>query len=158
MVGDLNVNNYNKIINVANPTSDQDVATKHYADSRKPVITIWAQEIGPLNNGQYEWSFGSGDYTEAQCGYCLPAPGRIIRGSLSSVNESGMSAVARVHIFINGSISGPPITNSPKLYSYTRSFTPPIEVAQDDRINFQTFGNTSNATNSIASLLIELDL
>ena len=58
--GELNLSN-NKIVNVANPTSAQDVATKHYADSRKPVITIWAQEAGPLNRGEYEWSFGSGD-------------------------------------------------------------------------------------------------
>ena len=30
-------------------------------DYRKPLITIWAQENGPLNRGEYEWSFGSGD-------------------------------------------------------------------------------------------------
>ena len=58
--GDLNMSN-NKIVNVANPTSAQDVATKQYVDSRKPLITIWAQENGPLNAGEYEWSFGSGD-------------------------------------------------------------------------------------------------
>ena len=110
MVEDLNLNN-KKITNVADPSVDGDAVTKQYVDSRKPVITIWAQELGPLNNGQYEWSFRSGDYTEAQCGYCIPAPGRIIRGSLSSVNESGMSAVARVQIVINGSISGPPPHN-----------------------------------------------
>ena len=63
--GELNLSN-NKIVNVANPTSDQDAVTKHYVDSRKPLITIWAQENGPLNGGEYEWSFGSGDlYREA---------------------------------------------------------------------------------------------
>ena len=56
---DLNLSN-NKIVNVANPTSDQDVTTKQYVDSRNPLITIWAQENGPLNAGEYEWSFGSG--------------------------------------------------------------------------------------------------
>ena len=86
--GELNLSN-NKIVNVANPTSDQDVTTKHYVDSRKPLITIWAQENGPLNAGEYEWSFGSGDlYTHAKCGYCMPAAGRILRGSICSFYDS----------------------------------------------------------------------
>ena len=86
-MGDLNLSN-NKIVNVANPTSAQDAVTKHYVDSRKPLITIWAQENGPLNDGEYEWSFGSGDlYTLAKCGYCMPTSGRILRGSLSSVTD-----------------------------------------------------------------------
>ena len=147
----------NKIVNVADPTSAHDVATKNYVDSRKPMITIWAQEVGPLNNGEYEWSFGSGDYTSANCGYCMPTSGRIIRGSLSSVNESAMSAVARVNVVKNGVITGLPIVKSARLYSFTRGWRPPIEVAQDDRINFKTSGSTV-ATNNIVSLLIELDL
>ena len=71
----LNLSN-NKIVNVAYPTSDHDVVNKAYADFvARPVITIWAQENGPLNRGEYEWSFGSGDlYTLAKCGYCMPAP------------------------------------------------------------------------------------
>ena len=101
MAGDMNVNNH-KIINVANPTSAQDAVTRHYADSRKPLITIWAQEIGPLNKNQYEWSLGSGDYTLANCGYCMPASGRILRGSITSVSESGAAGVAEVNIDING--------------------------------------------------------
>ena len=119
MVEDLNMNN-KKITNVADPTEDDDVVTKQYADShhRKPLITIWAQENGPLNAGEYEWSFGSGDlYTLANCGYCMPASGRILRGSLSGVSESDMSAVSRVNIVKNGSIIGPSITKSPRLYS-----------------------------------------
>ena len=151
--------NNNKIVNLSEPTEDDDATTKQYVDSRKPLITIWAQENGPLNTGEYEWSFGSGDlYTLKNCGYCMPASGRILRGSLSGVSESGMSVVSRVNIVKNGSIIGPPITKSPRLYSYTRGFRPPIEVAQDDRINFKTITNTPDAVNTIASLLIELDL
>ena len=67
--GELNLSN-NKIVNVTNPTLAQDAVTKHYADSRKPLI--WAQEVDPLNAGEYEWSFGSGDCTYAECGYCMP--------------------------------------------------------------------------------------
>ena len=155
--GELNLSN-NKIVNVANPALAQDVATKHYADSRKPLITIWAQETGPLSGGQYEWSFGSGDYTDAQCGYCMPAAGRILRGSLSSVNVANTSALAVVSIVINGLIKSNHITKPSTAFSDTRTYEPPIEVAKNDRINFQTNLDTSNATNSIVSLLIELDL
>ena len=146
MEGDLNADNH-KIINVANPTSAQDAVTKHYADSRKPVITIWAQEAGPLNFRQYEWSFGSGDYTPAECGYCMPAPGRILRGSISSTAESGTARKASVKMAINGRVTRNNIIIKPiELYSHTTMFRPPIEVAQNDRINFQTSRDTPDAT------------
>ena len=154
---DLNLSN-NKIVNLSEPNSDQDAVTKHYADSRKPLITIWAQETGPLNAGQYEWSFGSGDYTPAECGYCMPAPGRILRGSLSSVNVANTSALAVVSIVINGRVQSNHITKPSTAFSNTRTYEPPIEVAKNDRINFRTNLDTSNATNNIVSLLIELDL
>ena len=157
--GDLNLSN-NKIINVANPTSDQDVTTKQYVDSRKPLITIWAQENGPLNAGEYEWSFGSGDlYTLANCGYCMPAAGRILRGSLSSISESGPSDISFISIVLNGQVIPQyTIQKSGNVYSNTLTYQTPIEVVQNDRINFRTLLSTSNATNNIVSLLIELDL
>ena len=158
--GDLNLNN-NKIVNLSEPNSDQDAATKQYVDSRKPLITIWAQENGPLNSGEYEWSFGSGDlYTLAKCGYCMPAAGRILRGSLSSVTDSpnsGPSPPAIVEIAINGQRTRKAITKDID-YSNTTVFSPSIEVAQNDRINFRTVVDTANAVNNIVSLLIELDL
>ena len=156
MAGDLNLNN-NKITNVADPTEDDDAVTKQYVDSRKPLITIWAQENGPLNTGEYEWSFGSGDlYTLANCGYCMPVSGRIIRGSISSVSESVTAGYIMVWMVINGQVFGH-LTKGIDLYSNTRTFSP-IELAQNDRINFKTARNTPDATNTIASLLIELDL
>ena len=159
--GDLNLNN-NKIVNLSEPNSDQDAATKQYVDSRKPLITIWAQENGPLNSGEYEWSFGSGDlYTLAKCGYCMPAAGRILRGSLSSVTDSpnsGPSPPAMVEIAINGQRTRTAITKDHTDYSNTTVFSPSIEVAQNDRINFRTVVDTANAVNNIVSLLIELDL
>ena len=108
MRGDLNLAN-SKIVNVGNPTSAQDVVTKQYVDSRKPLITIWAQENGPPNRGEYEWSFGSGDlYTLAKCGYCMPALGWIIRGSISSAHDSDNTDDIRpavVRIVINGQVT-----------------------------------------------------
>ena len=160
--GDLNLNN-NKIVNLSEPNSDQDAATKQYVDSRKPLITIWAQENGPLHAGEYEWSFGSGDlYTLAKCGYCMPAPGRILRGSLSSVTDDrvrGASQRSIVNIAINGRVDIlKQIIKPSGSYSDTTVFNPPIRVAQNDRINFKTFIGASDAVNNIVSLLIELDL
>ena len=54
--GDISMNNH-KLANIADPTLAQDAVTKHYADSRKPLITIWAQEHSSLSNGQYQWGF-----------------------------------------------------------------------------------------------------
>ena len=155
--GDLNLSN-NKIVNLSEPNSDQDAATKQYVDSRKPLITIWAQENGPLNAGEYEWSFGSGDlYTLAKCGYCMPAAGRILRGSLSSVNGDNPSGHAIVSVVINGRVMAH-ITKPAIVFSQTEILNPSIRLAQNDRINFKTNWNTLDATNNIVSLLIELDL
>ena len=158
--GDLNLNN-NKIVNISEPTEDNDATTKRYVDSRKPLITIWAQENGPLNSGEHEWSFGSGDlYTHGNCGYCMPTSGRIIRGSLSSVGESGgTSGRVMVNIILNGGTVGFNFLTKPaRRYSHTQTFTNPIRLVENDRINFITHINTSDATNTIVSLLIELDL
>ena len=159
--GDLNLSN-NKIVNLSEPNSDQDAATKQYVDSRKPLITIWAQENGPLNRGEYEWSFGSGDlYTLANCGYCVPAVGWIIRGSISSAHDSDNTddiRLAVVRIVINGQVTRNEILKPAGVFSHTDVFNPPIRLAQNDRINFQTFSNTSNAINTIVSLLIELNM
>jgi hypothetical protein len=149
--------NGNKIIRLANPTNFQDAATKRYVDSRKPVITIWAQENGPLNRGQYEWSFGGGD-TPQMNGYCMPVSGRILRGSLSSINGINPPDQADINIVISGRATGHLVLKLAGEFSSTSVFNPPIEVSQNDRINFRTNVNDVTATNSIASLLIELDL
>ena len=70
----------------------------------------------------------------------MPAAGRILRDGQAIPNRN---IGKRSLIYI---------------YSYTRTYTPPIEVAQDDRINFRTNSNTADATNNSVSLLIELDM
>ena len=156
MAGGLDLNN-NKITNVADPSDDGDAVTKQYVDSRKPLITIWAQVNGPLNIKQFEWSFGSGEYTQIYCGYCMPASGRIIRGSISSISESGTAGVAKVIIVKNGRlILGNTLVKPAEVYSHTTLTR--IPLAQNDRINLLTAGNTPDAVNTIVSLLIELDL
>ena len=63
------------------------------------------EEKGPLGIGHYEFSFGNGSSgsEHAYGGYCMSAPGRIIRGSLT-VTESKiiLSEDVKVNIVVNG--------------------------------------------------------
>ena len=71
----------------------------------KPIITVWAEEKGPLSNGNYEFSFGNGSSgsEHAYGGYCMSAPGRIIRGSLTAMESRVISAgELKVNIVVNG--------------------------------------------------------
>ena len=89
----------------------------------------------------------------------MPADGRILRGSLSSVNGDNPSDTAFISIVLNGQvIPRYTIQKSSNVYSNTLTYQTPIEVVQNYRINFQTTLSTLNATNNIVSLLIELDL
>ena len=56
----------------------------------KPIITMWAEEKGPLGNGHYEFSFGNGSSggEHAYGGYCMSTPGRIIRGSFMATEST----------------------------------------------------------------------
>ena len=61
MMGNLDISNH-MIHNTLDPIEPQGVATKAYVDraSRKPIITVWAEEYGTLDFNHYEWSFGNG--------------------------------------------------------------------------------------------------
>ena len=80
--------------NIPDPTGRRDVANKAYVDNMvslpsligpKPIITMWAEEKGPLGDGHYEFLFGNGSNgsEHAYRGYCMSAPGRVIRGRLT---------------------------------------------------------------------------
>ena len=66
---------------------------------------MWVEEKGPLGNGHYEFSFGNGSSgsEHAYGGYCMSAPGRIIRRSLT-VTESRtiLAEEVKVNIVVNG--------------------------------------------------------
>ena len=78
--------------NIPDPIDGKDAVNKAYVDDKtiqpaapiKPIVTVWAEEKGPLGNGHYEFSFGNGSSggEHAYGGYCMSTPGRIIRGSL----------------------------------------------------------------------------
>ena len=165
--GDLSMNTHN-ITNLAEPINIRDAVNKRYVDRRKPVITIWAQENGPLGVSYYEWAFGSGDTFQVG-GYCMPAPGRIIRGSISSTDRNSTriyttssgtpprQGAVDINIVISGQVTSNSITKPNDTYYNTNTYNPPIEVAQGSTINFRTNSN-STLTCHIAALLIELDI
>ena len=66
---------------------------------------MWAEEKGPLGNGHYEFSFGNGSSgsEHAYGGYCMNAPGWIIRGSLTATKSRDiLSAELKLNIVVNG--------------------------------------------------------
>ena len=64
-----------------------------------------AEEKGALVDGYYEFSFGNGcsGSEHAYGGYCMSAPGRIIRGSLTATERRIiLGEEIKVNIVING--------------------------------------------------------
>ena len=86
-VSDIDFNGFS-LKNIPDPIDGKDAVNKAYVDDRtiqpaapiKPIITVWAEEKGPLGNGNYEFSFGNGSRGSEHSygGYCMSAPGRII--------------------------------------------------------------------------------
>ena len=111
-VADIDFNGFS-LKNIPDPIDGKDAVNKAYVDGRtiqppapiKPIITVWAEEKGPLGDGHSEFSFGNGSsgHDHAYGGYCMSAPGRIIRGSLT-VTESRniLSEEVKVNIVVNG--------------------------------------------------------
>ena len=75
------MNDSSRIINLPEPSSGEELATKSYVDSRKPIITIWAEQNGVIENQKFERSFGSGaeGRTHRHSGYTTMTSGRILR-------------------------------------------------------------------------------
>ena len=66
---------------------------------------MWGEEKGPLGDGHYEFSFGNGSSgnKHAYRGYCMSAPGRIIRRSLTATQTRIiLSKELKVNIVVNG--------------------------------------------------------
>ena len=160
-----------RLKNLSNPKEDRDAVNKIYVDKKlslpsligpKPIITVWAEEKGPLGDGHYEFSFGNGSSggEHAYGGYCMSAPGRIIRGALTATEHKTILAE---ELKVNVTVSGIEQTResivkkSGDICSCT-IFNNPIELKQCDVINFISRTTNSKITNAYVSILIELDL
>ena len=169
-VSDIDFIGY-RLKNLSNPNDDRDAVNKSYVDKKlslpsligpKPIISVWAEEKGPLGDGNYEFSFGNGlsGSEHAYGGYCMTAPGRIIRGSLTATESKNIFAgEIIVNITVNGKEQAQEsiVKKSGEICSCT-IFNNPIELKQCDIINFISRTANSKITNAYVSILIELDL
>ena len=157
--------------NLSNPKDDRDAVNKAYVDKKlslpsligpKPIITVWAEEKGPLGDGHYEFSFGNGSSgsEHAYGGYCMSAPGRIIRGSLTATESKNIfSGEVKVNIVVNGKEQAKQsIVKNPGDICSCTIFNDPIELKLCDVINFISRTANSRITNAYVSILVELDL
>ena len=169
VVSDIDFNGFT-LKNIPNPIDVNDAVNKAYVDDRtiqpaapiKPIITVWAEEKGPLGNGNYEFSFGNGSSgsEHAYGGYCMSAPGRIIRGSLTAIESRNIiSEEVKVNVVVNGKeqVNQSIVKKSGDICSCT-IFRDPIELNQCDVINFISRTANNKITNAYISILIELDL
>ena len=168
-VSDIDFNGFS-LKNIPDPIDEKDAVNKAYVDGKtiqpavpiKPIITVWAEEKGPLGNGHYEFSFGNGSSgsEHAYGGYCMSASGRIIRGSLT-VTESRivLAEEVKVNIVVNGHewVNHSIVKKSGDICSCI-IFRDPIELKQCDVINFISRTSNNKITNAYVSILIELDL
>ena len=145
--------------NLQDPINPQNAATKNYVDSRKPVITVWAEENDPTKAEQYQWSFGNGATGDKERGYPMPAAGRILRMGLSGSARGSPPAEMIVNIVVNGAENTAyAVTKPDGQFSGTITFGTPLELAQGDIINFRSITANPSVTSTCVSLLIELDL
>jgi hypothetical protein len=152
--------NNNPIKFLRDPAEPQDAATKKYVDSQKPVITVWAEEKGPITDNKFEWSFGNGAARgKANWGYPMLAAGKVLRMGLAASTNTGAAGDARVNVVVNGvENKSYGVTQPSGKYSGTITFGTPLELAQGDIINFRSASTNSDVTSAIVSLLIELDV
>ena len=168
-VADIDFNGFS-LKNIPDPVDGKDAVNKTYVDGKtiqppapiKPIITVWAEEKGPLGDGHYEFSFGNGSSgsEHAYGGYCMSASGRIIRGSLTLTESRNiLSEEVKVNIVVNGKeqVNQSIVKKSGDICSCT-IFRDPIELKQCDVVNFISRTANNKVTNAYVAILIELDM
>ena len=169
-VSDIDFISY-RLKNLSNPKDDRDAVNKIYVDKKlslpsligpKPIITVWAEEKGPLGVGHYEFSFGndSSGAEHAYGSYCMNEPGRIIRGSLTATESKNIFVgEVKVNIVVNGKEQAKEsIVKKPGDLRSCTIFNELIELKQCHVINFISRTANSKITNAYVSILKELDL
>ena len=156
-VSDIDFNGFS-LKNIPGPKDVRDVTYKAYLDNKvslpsligpKPIPTVWAVEKGSQGDGHYEFSFGNGSSSgseHAYGGYCMSAPSRIIRGSLTATESRIiLSEEVKVNIVVSGidQFNHSIVKKSGDICSCV-IFTDPIELNQCDVINFISRTANSN--------------
>ena len=92
--------------------------------------------------------------------YCMSAPGKIIRGSLTATESKDIFAEeVKVNIVVNGIEQvNQSIVKKPGDICSCTVFNDPVELKQCDVINFISRTANNKITNAYVSILIELDL
>jgi len=124
-------------------------------DQKKPVITVWAEENGPLSDGLHEFSFGNGA-TGSLVGYPMLVPGKIIRMGVVTNPRDKSCAVGLV---IDGhEVTSVRLSKSSLQGCAITSLGEGYEVTPGSIITFRTIRADPGIENATVSLLIELDL
>ena len=120
---------------------------------QKPLVTVWAEENGPLDGGQ-EWSFGNGSH---KLGFPMPVPGRVKAMTLFVVPEG---AAAQVSLVVNERVvPGRAVSKSASQRVGIVSWDEAYELGPGDTISFSTTSSSGvRATGAIVDALIELDV
>lgn len=129
----------------------------NYITFPKPKVTIYAEENGAISYNAFEWSFGNGA-TQQNYGFPIPIASRILYGAISSTANNSAPGEIIAAIVVNGQEVGSNITKPAGYFSTTIVLNPPIELNPGDRINFRSKNNNHQVTQTIISLIIELDL
>ena len=132
---------------------------------RKPVITVWAEQNGPLTAGEREWSFGDSATGNAPSkGYTMLAPGRILRAGLvvatgnPGCSNPYLAPEAHVSVLVNGKPTPYGVKKPNGSYSVSTQFLKPLEVARTHVIGLKTETSSPEVKSAMVNLLIELDL
>lgn len=168
MEGHLDLGGH-RIVNVDLPQRSNDAVNRWYVDTRLsqiqipgPIITLVAEERGPLVGGEFEWSFGSNSESRShsKVGYVMMKKGKILAMSLSAAERNGLSEdQVSVGVTVNGQFRGGyDITKVQRSYSASKTFHPPLEVQKGDIINFQTRDSSRTNASGVVAILIELEM
>ena len=126
----------------------------------KPLITIWVEGRGQIEQFDYKFSFGDGFEGHNRGGYPMVATGRVVRMGLMAINcEGGDARKTTVCLVVNGvPHCNYKVTKPAGEHSAVTIFTRPFEVRIGSVINFMATRTDTSTVGTVVSALIEIDL
>ena len=123
-----------------------------------PLITVYAEENGPLIKSSLQWSFGNGSEKNKQYGWPSPVDGKIVCGSICACAGNTHTSEVIVGLVLNGADKDVKIAKPANEWSNHTIFCDPIMIKAGDRINFRSKTLNSSITHAMVNLLIEIDI